>query len=124
MERVLITGGTGQLGHDVYLEVQKRFPNAKIFMPSRDYLDLTNKTLVEEIIKHLQPDVVFHCAAYTAVDKAEEEKDVCYETNVKGTEYITKACESIGAKLVYISTDYVFEAKRENLIQKKIRYIL
>ncbi len=53
MERVLITGGTGQLGHDVFLEVEKRYPNAKILLPNRDYMDLTNYTLVSAIINLL-----------------------------------------------------------------------
>lgn len=112
MERVLITGGTGQLGHDVFLEVEKRYPNAKILLPNRDYMDLTNYTLVSALINHFKPDVVFHCAAYTAVDKAEEEKDLCLETNVRGTYNVTNACKSVGAKLVYISTDYVFDGKK------------
>ena len=60
-------------------------------------------------IKNYAPDVVVHCAAYTAVDRAEDEKEICYNVNVKGTEYIARACKEIDAKMVYISTDYVFE---------------
>ena len=112
MERVLITGGTGQLGYDVYKEVEKRYPNAKILLPNRDYLDLTNYTLVDAIIENFKPDVVFHCAAYTAVDKAESEKDLCLETNVRGTYNIASACSRVEAKLVYISTDYVFDGTK------------
>lgn len=113
MEKVLITGGTGQLGYDVYLEVKKRYPNAIIETPDRYCMNLTNYGLVSELINNFKPDVVFHCAAYTNVDKAEEEKDLCLETNVRGTYNITNACRSVNAKLVYISTDYVFDGKKE-----------
>lgn len=114
MERVLITGGTGQLGYDVFLEVKRRYPNAIIEMPDRYCMNLTNSGLVDELINNFKPDVVFHCAAYTAVDKAEEEKDLCFETNARGTYNIVRACcDSVDAKLVYISTDYVFDGKKE-----------
>lgn len=114
MERVLITGGTGQLGYDVFLEVKRRYPNAIIEMPDRYCMNLTNSGLVDELINNFKPDVVFHCAAYTAVDKAEEEQDLCFETNAKGTYNIVRACcDSVDAKLVYISTDYVFDGKKE-----------
>lgn len=113
MERVLITGGTGQLGHDVYLEVKEKYPNAKVLLPERDYMDLTNFNSIDSLITRFKPDVVFHCAAYTAVDKAEDEEAICYHTNTLATNNITEICEIIGAKLVYISTDYVFDGTKD-----------
>lgn len=113
MERILITGGTGQLGYDVYLEVKSKYPNAKVLLPERDYMDLTNFNSIDSLITRFKPDVVFHCAAYTAVDKAEEEEELCYYTNTLGTGYIATACEKSGAKLVYISTDYAFDGTKD-----------
>lgn len=66
---------------------------------------------MNKYITNLRPECVIHCAAYTAVDKAEDEQELCYKVNVNGTENIAKACKSIDAKMIYISTDYVFNGK-------------
>ena len=71
-------------------------------------MDLTDVRQVEEVIHTYHPDVIVHCAAYTAVDKAEDESDVCMAVNADGTLAIAKAAKDIDAKMVYISTDYVF----------------
>lgn len=105
--KVLVTGVKGQLGFDVCRELDRR--NIENKGIDRDDCDITDEQAVLSYIKNYAPDVVVHCAAYTAVDRAEDEKEICYNVNVKGTEYIARACKEIDAKMVYISTDYVFE---------------
>lgn len=105
--KVLVTGVKGQLGFDVCKELDKR--NIENKGIDRDDCDITDEQAVLNYIKNYAPDIVVHSAAYTAVDKAEDEKEICYNVNVKGTEYIARACKEIDAKMVYISTDYVFE---------------
>ena len=105
--KALVTGVKGQLGFDVCKELDKR--NIENKGIDRDDCDITDEQAVLSYIKNYAPDVVVHCAAYTAVDRAEDEKEICYNVNVKGTEYIARACKEIDAKMVYISTDYVFE---------------
>lgn len=104
--KVLVTGASGQLGYDVI----KRL-NALGDEPvgaDREEFDITDGKATEDYITALRPDVIVHCAAYTAVDKAEDDRDTCRNVNVDGTRNIALACEKIGAKLVYISSDYVF----------------
>lgn len=105
--KVLVTGVKGQLGFDVCRELDKR--NIENKGIDRDDCDITDEQAVLNYIKNYAPDIVVHSAAYTAVDRAEDEKEICYNVNVKGTEYIARACKEIDAKMVYISTDYVFE---------------
>ena len=105
--KVLVTGVKGQLGFDVCKELDRRKIENKGI--DREDCDITDEQAVLSYIKNYAPDVVVHCAAYTAVDRAEDEKEICYNVNVKGTEYIARACKEIDAKMVYISTDYVFE---------------
>ena len=69
------------------------------------------------MIGEYRPSVIFHCTAYTAVDKAEEEQEKCYQVNVLGTKYLTEAAKEVGAKIIYISTDYVFDGTKEGLYQ-------
>lgn len=109
--KVLVTGVKGQLGFDVCRELDKR--NIENKGIDRENCDITDENAVLNYIKSYAPDVVVHCAAYTAVDRAEDEKEICYNVNVKGTEYIARACKEIDAKMVYISTDYVFEGVGE-----------
>ena len=107
--KVLVTGVNGQLGHDVI----KRLKHNKIecFGTDRDIMDITNEEQVRNVICDYNPDIIIHCAAYTAVDKAEDEKELCYAVNVLGTRYISKICKEIDATMVYISTDYVFDGE-------------
>ena len=109
--KVLVTGVKGQLGLDVCKELDKRHIENKGI--DRDDCDITDETAVLNYIKSYAPDSVVHCAAYTAVDRAEDEKEICFNVNVKGTEYIAHACKEVDAKMVYISTDYVFEGVGE-----------
>lgn len=104
--KVLVTGATGQLGWDVMKELEKRGIDCR-GTGSRD-LDITDRDAVMQYIRTYRPDAVIHCAAYTAVDKAEDEPGICRKVNADGTAYIAEACKMVDAKMIYISTDYVF----------------
>ena len=127
--KVLVTGVGGQLGHDVMNELAKRGyegvgsdiapaysgvadGSAVTTMPYVA-MDITNAAAVAETIKSVCPDVIVHCAAWTAVDLAEDEdkKDKVFAINAKGTENIARVAKEIDAKMVYISTDYVFDGQ-------------
>jgi dTDP-4-dehydrorhamnose reductase/dTDP-4-dehydrorhamnose 3,5-epimerase len=105
--KFMVTGVNGQLGHDVMMKL--KMLNFDVIAPSRGEFDLTNKNQVKNYIINEKPDVIIHCAAYTAVDKAEDEKDLCYSVNVEGTRAVAEAAKEINAKVVYVSTDYVFD---------------
>lgn len=105
--KFMVTGVNGQLGHDVVMQLKEM--DFDVIAPSRDEFDLTNKVQVKKYIIRKKPDVIIHCAAYTAVDKAEDEKDLCYLVNIEGTRAVAEAANEINAKVVYISTDYVFD---------------
>jgi dTDP-4-dehydrorhamnose reductase len=107
--KILVTGVKGQLGCDVVREGQKR--GFTMIGSDLDDCDLQDETAVKSLVDSVRPDVVIHCAAYTAVDRAESEKERCYDVNVNGTKYIAKAAQSVGAKLIYLSTDYVFDGE-------------
>ena len=114
--KFFITGVNGQLGYDVKRELLER-GYTDILAPTREELDITNEDAVKKMIREYRPSVIFHCAAYTAVDKAEEEQEKCYQVNVLGTKYLTEAAKEVGAKIIYISTDYVFDGTKEGLYQ-------
>lgn len=107
--KVLVTGANGQLGYDVIKLLDSE--GVEFLGTNRESLDITNEEQVKRVINDYNPDVVIHCAAYTAVDKAEDEKELCYSVNVLGTKYVAEACKDIDAKMVYISTDYVFDGE-------------
>lgn len=104
---ILVTGSNGQLGFDVTKELQKR--KLEYVGSVRSDFDITSYDEVEGYILNLKPECIIHCAAYTAVDKAEDEKEICYKINVLGTENIAKVCKKVNAKMIYISSDYVFD---------------
>lgn len=104
---ILVTGSNGQLGFDVTKELQKR--KLEYVGSVRSDFDITSYDEVEGYILKLKPECIIHCAAYTAVDKAEDEKEICYKINVLGTENIAKVCKKVNAKMIYISSDYVFD---------------
>ena len=107
-KRYLVTGYKGQLGYDVVKELNKRgMHNVLAF--DIDDMNIINREEVMNTIKKYKPDTVIHCAAYTAVDKAEENPELARKINVGGTKNIADACKEIGSKMVYISTDYVFD---------------
>lgn len=109
--KVLVTGANGQLGYDVVKCLSAE--GIEYLAADRNILDITNEEQVKKVIRNYKPDVVIHCAAYTAVDKAEDEKEMCYAVNVLGTKYVAEACKETDAKMVYISTDYVFDGEGE-----------
>lgn len=129
--RVFVTGVAGQLGHDVMNELYKRGhfgigsdihdeylgiqdKSAVTLMPYAK-LDITNKSEVERVITSNNPDVVIHCAAWTAVDAAEDEENIdkVKAINVDGTKNIAEVCKKLNCKMIYISTDYVFNGQGE-----------
>ena len=105
--RVVVTGAAGQLGQDVLLELDKKKHQA--FGTDRTKLDLTNEADVHAYIDEVKPEVILHCAAYTNVDAAEGDEETAYQVNGLATEYLAKAAKQIGAKMLYVSTDYVFD---------------
>lgn len=108
--KILVTGVKGQLGYDCLRELSKRgYTNVKGI--DIDDLDITCEDAVYKYIYEYHPDVVMHNAAFTSVDKAEQMPQLVYKVNALGTKYIAKACKKVGAKLVYISTDYVFNGQ-------------
>lgn len=125
--KTLVTGVNGQLGHDVMLELQKRGYEAVGCGSSPEYrgmadavaklpyvsLDITDDAAVDRVLQEIKPDCVCHCAAWTAVDAAEEpeNKDKVFAVNVDGTRNLARACQALDAKFMYISTDYVFNGQ-------------
>lgn len=109
--KVLVTGVKGQLGYDVVKECEKR--NIEAIGVDVEEMDITDSKKVEEVIHSVNPDVVVHCAAWTAVDKAEDEVDLCRKVNADGTYNIAKVCKEMDIKMMYFSTDYVFDGKGE-----------
>ena len=107
--KILVTGVTGQLGHDVVHEGKLRGLHI-IGVGSKD-LDLRDKFKVAAFIKDLKPDAIIHCAAYTAVDNAEDERETCWDVNVNGTKFLVEAAKEHNCKFIYISTDYVFDGE-------------
>ena len=107
--KVLVTGVKGQLGHDVVNELEKRGHTA--IGVDIDEMDITDAASVEHVIKDAAPDAVIHCAAYTAVDAAEDNEDLCRRVNADGTANIARVCKELDCKLMYISTDYVFNGQ-------------
>jgi dTDP-4-dehydrorhamnose reductase len=105
--KVVVTGAAGQLGHDVLKELERK--NHKAFAVDRSQLDITNEEDVQAYIEEIKPDVILHCAAYTNVDAAETDEEAAYQVNAAGTEYLAKAAKRIGASMLYVSTDYVFD---------------
>ena len=109
--KVLVTGVNGQLGYDVVKRLQLQ--NIECLGVDIGDFDITEKDQVNKAVSEYMPDVVVHCAAYTAVDRAEDERELCHKINVTGTQNIADACRTVDAKMVYISTDYVFDGEGE-----------
>ena len=117
--KVFVTGAGGQLGHDIMKQLQKRghegigsdVTSGSGYLP----LDITDARAVSRVIEEIKPDAVIHCAGWTAVDAAEDEdkKELVRRINVDGTQYIADACKANGCKMLYLSTDYVFNGQGE-----------
>lgn len=109
--KVLVTGSKGQLGSDLINELTAR-GHVAVGVDVEE-MDVTDRAAVKKVINSVKPDVVIHCAAWTAVDAAEEEENVkkVRAINAYGTAYIAEECKNIDCKLIYISTDYVFDGR-------------
>ncbi len=107
--KVLVTGVKGQLGYDVAKELEKR--GTSVVGVDVDEMDITDEAAVRRVISEASPDAVIHCAAYTAVDAAQDNEEMCRKVNAEGTRYIAKMCKELGIKMLYISTDYVFDGQ-------------
>lgn len=113
--RLLVTGVTGQLGAEVMKECERRGLDA--VGASRAEMPLTDLSSTRDFLMKTEPDAVIHCAAYTAVDRAEDEPGLCRAINGDATREIARTAAKIGAKMVYISTDYVFPGDGENFYE-------
>lgn len=109
--RVFVTGASGQLGYDVCRELEMR--KIDYLGTSSRELNIIDGVAVQSMLMDYHPDVVIHCAAYTKVDEAESKRDLAFAINAQGTRYIAEVCRNINAKLLYISTDYVFSGMGE-----------
>jgi dTDP-4-dehydrorhamnose reductase len=113
--KILVTGVKGQLGYDICRILTERgIENRGVDIED---FDITDEAAVNNYIKDYAPTAVIHCSAFTAVDRAEDEIELCTRVNADGTRNIAKAAEAIGAKLMYISTDYVFPGTGEQFYE-------
>lgn len=110
--KILITGINGQLGYDLARVLKK--DNHEIIGTTREIMDITDFKKVEDVISEINPEMIIHCAAYTAVDKAETEVYMCENINVFATENLARICRDKDIKFIYFSTDYVFNGQGDN----------
>lgn len=113
--KILVTGAAGQLGQDVVTELKARGLDVK-GIDIAD-CDLTNQTDTIKLITKYQPDTVIHCAAYTAVDRAEDESGLCRRINGEATRNVAFGCRTANAAMVYISTDYIFDGQGQDCFE-------
>lgn len=109
--KVLVTGVNGQLGYDVVKELEKKGHQA--VGVDRKEMDLTSTQQIKECIENVNPEAIIHCAAYTAVDKAEEEEELCRRVNAIATKEIAENAKVLDVPMIYISTDYVFDGTKD-----------
>jgi dTDP-4-dehydrorhamnose reductase len=107
--KVLITGAGGQLGCDLVRTLHKKY---ELISVSKQHLDVSIQAAVNDIVNEERPHVIIHAGAYTNVDQAEQEANQAYAVNAQGTKYIAQAAKRVKAKLVYVSTDYVFDGRK------------
>ena len=107
--KILVTGANGQLGR----EVARQGRDYELILTDYDTLDITDSKAVGDFVRKIQPDAVIHCAAYTNVDGAEADVDGAFRVNVVGAQNIAAACLEVGARMVYVSTDYVFNGHKQ-----------
>ncbi len=105
---ILVTGADGQLGQE-FRQLAEAFPDYHFLFFSRKNLDITQKERIESVFKENQIDFLINCAAYTAVDKAEDEEEKCFQINAEAVYLLAQVCEANGAHLIHFSTDYVFD---------------
>lgn len=110
MKNILVTGSYGQLGNEIRILTEKE-PDFKVFLTDVDTLDICDYCAVEKFVKENSIDLIMNCAAYTAVDKAEDNEEICHKVNAIAPYNLAKAAAAQGAALIHISTDYVFDGK-------------
>lgn len=116
--KIMITGAAGQLGHEIQRQlnlgksalgdIPYQLQQATVFPVDVADADITNQNEIMHLIRKNEPDVVIHCAAYTSVDKCETDRDTAFKVNALGSRNVAMACELVGAKMIHVSTDYVF----------------
>lgn len=109
--RVLITGGRGQVGYCLTQQLSEHESNTVLSLDKED-LDITNQDAVKGMVQEFQPTIIINAAAHTAVDKAEKEVDLSYAINRDGPKFLAEAAQEVGAAILHISTDYVFEGNK------------
>ena len=116
--KYLVTGYNGQLGYDIVRELKNRGVNDTDIIPTdvKD-MDITDRDAVIKKVTEVKPDVIFHNAAWTNVDGAEDSKELCEKVNYLGTKNMVDAAKMVGAKIVYISTDYVFDGTKDGMYE-------
>ncbi len=116
--KYLVTGYNGQLGYDIVRELKNRgVADSDIFPTDVADMDITDRDAVMEKVTSIKPDVLFHNAAWTNVDGAEDNKELCEKVNYIGAKNMADAAREVGAKIVYISTDYVFDGTKEGMYE-------
>lgn len=116
--KYLVTGYKGQLGYDVVRELKKRnIADSDIYPMDINDMDITNRDEVMTKVNEIKPDVIFHNAAWTNVDGAEDMKEACEKVNYLGAKNMADAAKTVGAKIVYISTDYVFDGTKDGMYE-------
>ena len=108
--KILVTGANGQLGRELREVLERDFPGQSVYTDI-DELDLTDELAVKRFVEANDISHIVNCAGYTAVDKAEEDKALCYRVNVEAVRNIANAASETGAKVIHISTDYVFDGR-------------
>ena len=109
--RILVTGINGQLGHDVVKELNKRGHNP--IGVDREQMDLAVPLQIKECIGKVNPEAIIHCAAYTAVDSAEDNESLCRQINAYAVRDIAQCAKNLDIPMIYISTDYIFDGTKE-----------
>ncbi|MBT6068468.1 dTDP-4-dehydrorhamnose reductase [Candidatus Peregrinibacteria bacterium] len=110
--KILVTGGNGMLAHAILKEL-KNVSGAEVLSGDKDVCDITDKRVIDRIFAEFQPDLVLNCAAYTAVDKAEDDLETAMAVNAAGAKNLAEACRDSSAVLVHFSTDYVFKGDKK-----------
>lgn len=118
MEKILVTGANGQLGSELKV-LSANYPNYEWIFADRTKITLDDLSLLNVQLKEIQPDIIFNCGAYTAVDKAESEKELAFKINQQAVELIAKFAFKNNAKLIHISTDYVFDGSSSTALDEE-----
>lgn len=117
-KNILITGANGQLGNE-FNSIKENYPEFNFIFVTKEELNITDNTKVIDFLDNNSINYLINCAAYTAVDNAEENTDLAHSINVEGPELLAKACNKIGAILLHVSTDYVFDGKNNDLYNEE-----